>query len=75
MCHYKLLAEYRDVLERMLKRGELAYSQAQVQRFLAALPASELDDIKENGPFPLKLTCFNCSTEYAFTREEIGALG
>ncbi len=45
------------------------------QRFLAALPASELDDIKENGPFPLRLTCFNCNSEYAFTRDEIGALG
>ncbi len=45
------------------------------QRFLAALPASELDDIKENGPFPLRLTCFNCNSEYAFSRDEIGALG
>jgi len=45
------------------------------QRFLSALPSSELDDIKENGPFPLRLNCFNCNSEYAFTRDEIGALG
>ena len=37
VCHYKLLSEYRDVLFRMLRRGELAFSRSQVERFLAAL--------------------------------------
>ena len=37
VCHYKLLAEYRDVLFRMLRRGELEFSPVQVERFLAAL--------------------------------------
>jgi predicted nucleic acid-binding protein len=37
VCHYKLLSEYRDVLFRMVRRGELVFSQAQVERFLAAL--------------------------------------
>jgi putative PIN family toxin of toxin-antitoxin system len=36
VCHYKLLSEYRDVLFRMEKRGELAFSRAQIERFLAA---------------------------------------
>ena len=37
MCHYKLLAEYRDVLFRMVRREELALSRDHVERFLAAL--------------------------------------
>jgi hypothetical protein len=37
VCHYKLLSEYREVLFRMVKGGELRYSWAQVERFLAAL--------------------------------------
>ena len=37
VSHYKLLSEYRDVLFRMEKRGGLAFSRAQIERFLAAL--------------------------------------
>ncbi|HUZ17003.1 MAG TPA: Hsp33 family molecular chaperone HslO [Spirochaetia bacterium] len=43
-------------------------------RFLAALPSSEIEDIRENGPFPLQITCHNCASDYSFTREEIAAL-
>lgn len=37
VCHYKLLAEYREVLFRMVRGGELAYTLLQTERFLAAL--------------------------------------
>jgi uncharacterized protein len=37
VCHYKLLAEYSEVLFRMVRSGELVYSRDQVERFLAAL--------------------------------------
>ena len=37
VCHYKLLSEYCDVLFRMVRRGEVAFSRSQVERFLAAL--------------------------------------
>ena len=36
VCHYKLLSEYRDVLFRMVRRGELIFSRDQVERLLAA---------------------------------------
>jgi hypothetical protein len=36
VCHYKLMAQYREVLLRTLKRGELAYSATQIERLLAA---------------------------------------
>jgi predicted nucleic acid-binding protein len=37
VCHYKLLSEYSEVLFRMVRRGELAYSRDQAERLLAAL--------------------------------------
>ena len=37
VCHYKLLSEYREVLFRMVKGGELKYSWARTERVLAAL--------------------------------------
>src|SRR6266545_1867974 len=47
VCHYKLLSEYRDVLSRMVRRRELAFSRDQVERFLAALvTASEEVEVR-----------------------------
>jgi len=37
VCHYKLLSEYREVLMRMVNRGELLFSSDRIERFLAAL--------------------------------------
>lgn len=41
------------------------------REFLVSLPATELRDISENGPFPLKVTCHNCNSTYEFDRDEI----
>lgn len=38
---------------------------------LTMLPADELRDIAENGPFPVELRCHFCSTRYEFSRENI----
>jgi molecular chaperone Hsp33 len=40
-------------------------------RFLGALPASELQEILEQGPFPVITTCVNCNTAYEHSRGEI----
>lgn len=40
-------------------------------RFLRILPAEEIRDIRDNGPFPVKTTCFNCNSTYEFSYEEI----
>jgi molecular chaperone Hsp33 len=42
--------------------------------FLASMKAEEREDILENGPFPLRTTCFNCNTQYEFSRREIEEL-
>lgn len=41
------------------------------KRFVVALPEEELEDIRQNGPFPLVITCHNCNSEYRFSRDEV----
>lgn len=40
-------------------------------RFIAALPEDELAEVKESGPFPLRVTCHNCATSYFFEKDEL----
>ncbi|MFP4113846.1 MAG: Hsp33 family molecular chaperone HslO [Spirochaetota bacterium] len=42
--------------------------------YLSSLPAEELDDIRENGPFPLKITCHNCNSTYIYQRDEVESI-
>jgi molecular chaperone Hsp33 len=46
----------------------------QVARLLRTLPADELKDICDKGPFPVELRCHHCNTVYHFEREELQAL-
>jgi molecular chaperone Hsp33 len=41
---------------------------------LAMLPADELNDIRDNGPFPLEMRCHYCNTVYHFDKKEIQAI-
>jgi molecular chaperone Hsp33 len=43
--------------------------------YLGSLPETELADIREHGPFPLRITCHNCNSSYAYEREEIESIG
>lgn len=40
------------------------------ERYLSSLPKKEKDEILK-GSFPLELECFNCSSIYSFTKNEI----
>lgn len=42
--------------------------------YLQSLPQEERQSILEEGPFPLELHCFNCSTTYAFSKDELQSL-
>ena len=42
-----------------------------LRRVLKMLPADELKDIRDNGPFPLEMRCHYCNTLYRFGKEEI----
>ena len=39
--------------------------------YLAQLPSKDIDDILENGPFPLEIRCHNCNTTYGFTHSDV----
>jgi len=39
--------------------------------FLSSLPRSEKDAILSSDKWPLELECFNCSTTYAFSKDEV----
>lgn len=43
-------------------------------RLLALLPAEDLADLKQNGPFPVELRCSYCNRAYAFTAEELATI-
>ena len=49
-------------------------SKARFGRFIEAISFEELKSIREEGPFPLKTTCHNCSSTYQFSRAEIEEL-
>ena len=48
-------------------------SSERFRRVLEWLPRSEQDDIRRNGPFPLRTTCAYCNSTYEFSREEVEA--
>ena len=49
-------------------------SPERMRQVLRTLPADELNDIRDNGPFPLEMRCHYCNTQYDFGREEIQKL-
>jgi molecular chaperone Hsp33 len=42
-----------------------------LRQVLKMLPADELKDIRDNGPFPLEMRCHYCNTLYHFDEQEI----
>lgn len=49
-------------------------SKERFARFIAALSDHELDDMKANGPFPVRTVCHNCNSVYEFTKDELTEL-
>ena len=49
-------------------------SKARFRDFLSSLSKKEINEIVEADTYPLKLTCFNCSTDYDFSKEDILAI-
>lgn len=47
---------------------------AQISTMLAMLPIDELDDMAQNGPFPIEIRCHNCNTCHSFDQEELQSI-
>ena len=48
-------------------------SKERMQGYLKGLAKEDRQDIKENGPFPLEVTCHHCSSAYRFSKADLGA--
>lgn len=46
-------------------------SKDRLRNYLMLLPVTDMDDIRQNGPFPLELRCHSCNSLYPFSRSEI----
>lgn len=46
-------------------------SEDQMAAYLKTLPQKDREDLLENGPFPLEVTCHNCNSAYLFPREKL----
>jgi molecular chaperone Hsp33 len=43
-----------------------------MEDYLKNLSVSDMDEIKENGPFPLETRCHHCNSVYRFSKEDMG---
>ncbi len=50
-------------------------SRKRFERLLALLPADDLADLQQNGPFPLELSCNYCNRVHAFTQAQMAVIG
>ncbi len=50
-------------------------SRRRFERLLALLPADDLADLQQNGPFPLELRCNYCNRVHAFTQAQMAVIG
>ncbi len=50
-------------------------SRRRFKEMLALLPAEDLADLKQNGPFPVELRCSYCNQVYAFTATQLAVVG
>ena len=46
-------------------------SPERLRRILKILPKDQLEDIRDNGPYPLEMRCHFCNTRYHFSKQEI----
>lgn len=48
-----------------------ACSKARLGSYLSSMPQAEVEDMAENGPFPVKVTCHNCGSIYEYSKSEL----
>lgn len=61
-------------LDELPTRFYCACSKERLGSYLAAMPAAELTDMAEKGPFPMEVTCHNCGSVYGYSKAELRAM-
>jgi len=46
----------------------------QIRSMIALLEIVDIQDLSENGPFPVQIRCYNCNTRYDFDQAELKAI-
>lgn len=69
-----VIEEFKDFSPEYLERSPIGFScpcsKHSFEQYLANLPEKNREEIL-NGDFPLSIECFNCSSVYSFSKEEI----
>jgi len=45
-----------------------------IENMLMMLPVADLKELRDNGPFPLKIKCHHCNTEYHFEKDALAEI-
>ena len=73
-----ILQRFPEFTPKLLDSRRVAFmchcNQNRFSQFLRQLPDNDRKDISRNGPFPLVLTCHNCSSRYTFAKEKVEAI-
>ncbi|PIE67757.1 MAG: protein HslO [Deltaproteobacteria bacterium] len=68
-------AHWRDYAPQIIGRRDISFhchcNREQIRNVLTMLPVDELEDIRQNGPFPVEIRCHHCNTDYVFDKEHI----
>jgi len=66
---------FQDLAPRFLSDRRMEFmchcSRLRLKQLMALLPLGDLQELRENGPFPLELRCHHCSSRYALERSEL----
>jgi len=49
-------------------------TRTRMENYLRSLSAHEMDEIVENGPFPIEVRCHHCNSLYRFSRDDMRSL-
>jgi len=63
----KFLADYRVEFMCHCNRDK-------IENMLMMLPVDDLQDLRDNGPFPMEIKCHNCNTDYLFDKDELAMI-
>ena len=73
--HQLILKEFEsfspDILDDYRIEFMCPCNEERVRNLLMGLPMDDLEDIHQNGPFPVEVRCHNCNSQYIYEQAEI----
>ncbi len=69
---------FADLKPRFLESSRVEFfcrcTRERMEGYLKGLAPEDRSDIRENGPFPMEITCHHCNSAYRFTKSELESL-